>query len=144
VEENCNRKAGGIGVRKPSIIGIVILAIAACHGGPEAQAACTHRSVPGITGTERLINAGWTTDETDKLVSLLSSFANKVCPEPQFFDIDRVNHGPSVSRYTFRITSETKRRYQVTALLLDIHHMRLTVRSTSGKILYRSGTVQHD
>jgi hypothetical protein len=115
-----------------------------------ATASCAHRGGPGIIGTEALINVGWTTGEADKLVSLLSDFSHRVCPQPAFLDIDARSiyqkhiDRETVWQYTFRLLSDTKHHYSVTAQLPDIVHMRIIVRSTSGRVLYRSGTVKNE
>jgi hypothetical protein len=115
-----------------------------------AHISCEHRGGPGIIGTEALINVGWTTGETDKLVSLLSDFSHRVCPQPAFLDIasksiyqKHVDHD-TVWQYTFRILSDPKHHYLVTAQFPDLLHMRVIVRSSSGRVLYRSGTVKNE
>jgi hypothetical protein len=115
-----------------------------------ARVSCAHRGGTGIIGTEALINVGWTTGETNTLVSLLADFSHRVCPQPGFLDIagtsiyqKHINHD-TVWQYTFRILSDTKHHYSVTAQFPDLLHMRIIVRSPSGRVLYRSGTVKNE
>jgi hypothetical protein len=83
-----------------------------------------------------------------KLVSILSRFSRKVCPAPQFLDVDGSSIYPrhidheTVWRYTFRITGDTKHHYRVIAELIDTFHMRVAVRSTAGETLIPVGHCQ--
>lgn len=136
------------------LTGIVLLALASLPNGvadarglAKRHAACVHRGGPGVIGTEALIEKGWTTGETDELVALLPRFWRKVCPAPGFLDIDgasiyqkHVDH-ETVWQYSFRVTTDRHGHYTVIAQLLDIFHMRITVESHAGKVLYRSGIV---
>jgi hypothetical protein len=120
------------------------------RGAAYARASCAHRGGPGIIGTEALINVGWTTGETNELVSLLSGFSHRLCPQPGFLEIDAKSiyqkhiDRETVWQYTFRLLSDTKHHYSVTAQFPDILHMRIIVRPASGRVLYRSGTVKNE
>lgn len=50
----------------------------------------------------------------------------------------------TVWQYTFRLSSDTRHHSLVTAQFPDILHMRILVRSTFGRVLYRSGTVKNE
>ncbi len=112
-----------------------------------ARMACAPRGEIAVYGYQALINNGWTTEEASQLVVMLNGFFTRVCPAESYLAIDgpsiypkQIDH-ETVWQYTFRITIGDKRHYQVTAQFPDLLHMRVTLRSATGKVIYRSGTV---
>lgn len=99
---------------------------------------------PGLIGEEVLLEQGFTTREMSALRTGINRFAKRICPFPEFVAIleesvhqTRVNHD-TVWKYTFGIKAAPGRRYGVTCLIPNLDHMTYTIRSMSGKVLYKA------
>jgi hypothetical protein len=120
---------------------------AGAQASVSARMACAPRGEVVVYGYQALINNGWTTEEASQLVVMLNGFFRRVCPAESYLAIDGASiyqkhvDDETVWQYTFRIAIGDKRHYQVTAQFPDLLHMSVTMRSTSGKVIYRSGTV---
>lgn len=140
---------------RPAVLFVCVVAtLAACANAHASTpgSACPHRNAPGLLDDVRLHEAGWTSAQVDELVVLVGrQVAPLVCPHPDFVTVDApvaAKHidGGRVWRYTFglttsEVTSSVHRKLLVTADLPDTTHLRLWVRTTAGKLLYRSPLV---
>jgi hypothetical protein len=122
-----------------------------------AHAACSHQSGPGLIGVELLNRDGWTTEEQNELLRLLDRFARRICPRSEYIAINEASYymkqvdGETVWQDTFQIKaippesdvtpSYRDRQYGVTVDFPNLQQMTVTVRASSGRVLYRSGMV---
>lgn len=123
----------------------VVLAWATGPGAsPAAAGKCSRTGGPGLIGEEVLLEQGFTTGEVEGVLTAVDHLAEKICPFPEFVAVvegslrqTHVDHD-TVWRYTFKLDASPGRTYKATCLMPDLDHMKITIRSPSGKTLYRA------
>jgi hypothetical protein len=147
-------RASGPGMKPLALMCVAAFALtllpavpASAQTSTRAHVACAPRGEVVVYGYEALINNGWTTEEASQLVVTLDSFFRRVCPAQSYLAIAGSSIYPkhvddeTIWQFTFRITIGHNRHYQVTAQIPNLLHMSVTLRSATGKVIYRSGTV---
>lgn len=122
-----------------------------------ARVACAHTLTPGFLGYEVLDPDGWTTEEEAELEKVLDRFSRQVCPAPEFISVVgssfRARHIDDEREWqdTFQIKASPPENegipeshwptYKVIADMPSLIRMSIAIRSTHGKLLYRTGMV---
>ncbi len=116
-------------------------------GAGHAHAArhCKPSGGPGLIGYELLTEQGFTSGELSAVGDAVDRLARKVCPFPEFIDVVEGSvhqthvHQDRVWKYVFAIKAVPGRRYEVTCLIPNWHHMEILIRTRRGRLLYRAG-----
>lgn len=111
---------------------------------PAVAGKCSRPGGPGLIGEERLLEQGFTTGEVEGVMTAVDHMAEKICPFPEFVEVVEgslrqtdVDHD-TVWKYTFKLDASPGRTYKAICLMPDLDHMKITIRSPSGKAIYRA------
>lgn len=135
-------------IRTISLAALTVTAALVWATGPDASPAtagrCARTGGPGLIGEELLLEQGFTTGEVDGVLTAVDHLADRICPFPEFVAVvdgslrqSHVDHD-TVWKYTFKLDASPGRTYKATCLIPNLDHMKITIKSPSGKTLYRA------
>jgi hypothetical protein len=123
--------------------GAALLWVTGPGASPVLAGKCARAGGPGLIGEEVLLENGFTTGEVEGVQTAVDQLANRICPYPEFVAVvegslrqTHVAHD-TVWKYTFKLDASPGRTYKTTCLMPNLDHMKVIIKSGSGKVLYK-------